>query len=461
MSVASSFAGDGDGSTLDSSRPGEHGGAMSSPDDRPGPGQSPSPNARASQVPDPEPPGDPAPGPASTGGAEPDPDSDNPADSDPDSGHPASTGGAEPDPEPFSTPVSCGNTEPSGDPGAGAGLDSGPPRETAPSSNSGAPGETAPSSSSGAPRETAPGPGAPGEVAPSSSPGAPSPRPQQPRPPRSGAELAHLVLISILLGTALMGPIQMLAQIMPNQPSLVPLILNNIILNKSIWLPVGALVFALRRRPTTLSTALALIMLLEYVPFLGAIPVSAGNLAPFVPIYLTLALAAAGAVVGALANRSLDGRPIPVTLAGGVCAGALTRSAIDLAHRLYQMLDEDAALLLSARQWDNATFLGLIDVPPGLIPVLTAVAAVAAAVGLTGFWSARGARSRVRLLTGSLAAAVVTIVLVGLLPTSSSALNDLGAGFSPLTVLPLIAPVPLLMAGLVALPACGRWFERR
>ena len=424
MSVASSFAGDGDGSTLDSSRLGEHDGAMSSPDDRPGPGQSPSPNARAPQVPDPEPPGDPAPG-------------------------PASTGGAEPDPEPFSTPVSCGNTEPSDDPGAGAGLDSG------------APGETAPSSSSGAPRETAPGPGAPGEVAPSSSPGAPSPRPQQPRPPRSGAELAHLVLISILLGTALMGPIQMLAQIMPNQPSLVPLILNNIILNKSIWLPVGALVFALRRRPTTLSTALALIMLLEYVPFLGAIPVSAGNLAPFVPIYLTLALAAAGAVVGALANRSLDGRPIPVTLAGGVCAGALTRSAIDLAHRLYQMLDEDAALLLSARQWDNATFLGLIDVPPGLIPVLTAVAAVAAAVGLTGFWSARGARSRVRLLTGSLAAAVVTIVLVGLLPTSSSALNDLGAGFSPLTVLPLIAPVPLLMAGLVALPACGRWFERR
>ena len=406
---------------------------MSSPDDRPGPGQSPSPNARAPQVPDPESSDNPAPGPASTGGAEPDPDSDNPVDS----GHPASTGGAEPDPEPFSTPVSCGNTEPSGDPGAGAGLDSGPP------------GETAPSSSSGAPRETAPGSGAP------------SPRPQQPRPPRSGVELAHLVLISILLGTALMGPIQMLAQIMPNQPSLVPLILNNIILNKSIWLPVGALVFALRRRPTTLSTALALVMLLEYVPFLGAIPVSAGNLAPFVPIYLTLALAAAGAVVGALANRSLDGRPIPVTLAGGVCAGALTRSAIDLAHRLYQMLDEDAALLLSARQWDNATFLGLIDVPPGLIPVLTAVAAVAAAVGLTGFWSARGARSRVRLLTGSLAAAVVTIVLAGLLPTSSAALNDLGAGSSPLTALPPIAPVPLLMAGLVALPACGRWFERR
>ena len=449
MSVASSFAGDGDGSTLDSSRLGEHDGAMSSPDDRPGPGQSPSPNARAPQVPDPEPPGDPAPGPASTGGAEPDPDSDNPADSDSDSGHPASTGGAEPDPEPFSTPVSCGNTEPSGDPGAGAGLDSGPPRETAPSSNS------------GAPRETAPGPGAPGEVAPSSSPGAPSPRPQQPRPPRSGAELAHLVLVSVLLGTALMGPIQMLAQMLPGLPSPTPLILSSIILNKSIWLPVGALVFALRRRPTTLSTALALIMLLEYVPFLGAIPVSAGNLAPFVPIYLTLALAAAGAVVGALANRSLDGRPIPVTLAGGVCAGALTRSAIDLARRLYQMLDEDAALLLSARQWDNATFLGLIDVPPGLIPVLTAVAAVAAAVGLTGFWSARGARSRVRLLTGSLAAAVVMIVLVGLLPTSSSALNDLGAGFSPLTVLPLIAPVPLLMAGLVALPACGRWFERR
>ena len=156
MSVASSFAGDGDGSTLDSSRPGEHDGAMSSPDDRPGPGQSPSPNARAPQVPDP------APG-------------------------PASTGGAEPDPEPFSIPVSCGNTEPSGDPGAGAGLDSGPP------------GEVAPSSSPGAPRETAPGSGAPGETAPSSSPGAPSPHPQQPRPPRSGAELAHLVLISILL----------------------------------------------------------------------------------------------------------------------------------------------------------------------------------------------------------------------------------------------------------------------
>ena len=48
-----------------------------------------------------------------------------------------------------------------------------------------------------------------------------------------------------------------------------------------------------------------------------------------------------------------------------------------------------------------------------------------------------------------------------LLLTSSSVLNDLGAGSSPLTALPPIASVPLLMAGLVALPACGRWFERR
>ena len=416
---------------------------MSSPDDRPGPGQSPTPSARAPQAPDPEPSDNPAPAPMSDSGTEPNTDSGNPATS----GAQGSVGTLEPDPEPAGAPVSSDGTDPSGGPEP---SDSpGPGAEAAP--GSGASGPTAPASR----------PGAPGGAAPGTDPDAPSPRPRQPRPPRSGAELAHLVLVSVLLGTALMGPIQMLAQIMPSQPSPVPLILNNIILNKSIWLPVGALVFALRRRPTTLSTALALVMLLEYVPFLGAIPVSAGNLAPFVPIYLTLALAAAGAVAGALANRSLDGRPIPVTLAGGVCAGALTRSAIDLAHRLYQMLDEDAALLLSARQWDNATFLGLIDVPPGLIPVLTAVAAVAAAVGLTGFWSARGARSRVRLLTGSLAAAVVMIVLVGLLPTSSSALNDLGAGFSPLTVLPLIAPVPLLMAGLVALPACGRWFERR
>ena len=416
---------------------------MSSPDDRPGPGQSPTPSARAPQAPDPEPSDNPAPAPMSDSGTEPNTDSGNPATS----GAQGSVGTLEPDPEPAGAPVSSDGTDPSGGPEP---SDSpGPGAEAAP--GSGASGPTAPASR----------PGAPGGAAPGTDPDAPSPRPRQPRPPRSGAELAHLVLVSVLLGTALMGPIQMLAQIMPSQPSPVPLILNNIILNKSIWLPVGALVFALRRRPTTLSTALALVMLLEYVPFLGAIPVSAGNLAPFVPIYLTLALAAAGAVAGALANRSLDGRPIPVTLAGGVCAGALTRSAIDLAHRLYQMLDDDAALLLSARQWDNATFLGLIDVPPGLIPLLTAVAAVAAAVGLTGFWSARGARSRVRLLTGSLAAAVVTIVLVGLLPTSSSALNDLGAGFSPLTVLPLIAPVPLLMAGLVALPACGRWFERR
>ena len=344
-------------------------------------------------------------------------------------------------PTPSARAPQAPDPEPSDSPGPGAGAAPG----------SGASGPTAPASR----------PGALGGAAPGTDPDAPSPRPRQPRPPRSGAELAHLVLVSILLGTALMGPIQMLAQMLPGQPSPAPLILSSIILNRSIWLPVGALVFALRRRPTTLSTALALIMLLEYVPFLGAIPVSAGNLAPFVPIYLTLALAAAGAVVGALANRSLDGRPIPVTLAGGVCAGVLTRSAIDLAHRLYQMLDADAALLLSARQWDNATFLGLIDVPPGLIPLLTAVAAVAAAVGLTGFWSARGARSRIRLLAGSLAAAVVTIVLAGLLPTSSSALNDSGFGFSPLTALTPAAPVLLLMSGLVALPACGRWFEQR
>ena len=309
--------------------------------------------------------------------------------------------------------------------------------------------------------------GAPGGAAPGPGSDAPPPRPprsEQSRPPRSGAELAHFVLVSVLLGTALMGPIQTLAQMLPSQPSPVPLILSSIILNESIWLPVGALVLALRRRPTTLSTALALVTLLDdarYAPFLGTVTPPTGNLAPFVPVYLSLALAAAGAVVGALANRSLDGRPIPVTLAGGVCAGVLTRSAVDLAHRLYQMLDDDAALLLSARQWDNATFLGLIDVPPGLIPLLTAVAAVAAAVGLTGFWSARGARSRIRLLAGALAAAVVTIVLAGLLPTSSSALNDSGFGFSPLTALTPATPVLLLMSGLVALPACGRWFEQR
>lgn len=307
-----------------------------------------------------------------------------------------------------------------------------------------------------------PGPGA--GAAPGTDPAAPSPRPRQPRPPRSGAELAHLVLVSVLLGTALMGPIQTLAQMLPGQPSPAPLILSSIILNRSIWLPVGVLVFALRRRPTTLSTALALVMLLDdarYAPFFGTVTPPTGNLAPFVPVYLSLALAVAGAAASALANRSLDGRPIPVTLAGGVCAGVLTRSAIDLVRRLYQMLDDDAALLLSARQWDNATFLGLIDVPPGLIPLLTAVAAVAAAVGLTGFWSARGARSRIRLLAGSLAAAVVTIVLAGLLPTSSAALNDSGFGFSPLTALTPAAPVLLLMSGLVALPACGRWFEQR
>ena len=337
-------------------------------------------------------------------------------------------------PTPSARAPQAPDPESSGDPGTGAGLGSGPPGETAP--GSGAPGETAPGPGSGAP---------------------------PPRPPRSGAELAHLVLVSVLLGTALMGPIQTLIQIMPNLSSPVPLILDSIILNESIWLPVGALVLALRRRPTTLSTALALVLFLEdakYMPFFGTIPPST-NLAPFAPVYLGLALAVAGAVVGALANRSLDGRPIPVTLAGGVCAGVLTRSAIDLVHRLYQMLDDDAALLLSARQWDTATFLGLIDVPPGLIPLLTAVAAVAAAVGLTGFWSARGARSRIRLLAGSLAAAVVTIVLARLLPTSSSALNDSGFGFSPLTALTPAAPVLLLMSGLVALPACGRWFEQR
>lgn len=395
---------------------------MSSPDDRPGPGQSPTPSARAPQAPDPEPSDNPAPAPTSDSGTEPNTDSGNPAPS----GAQGSVGTLEPDPEPAGAPVSSDGTDPSGGP--------------------------EPSDS--------PGPGA--EAAPGTDPAAPSPRPRQPRPPRSGAELAHLVLVSVLLGTALMGPIQMLAQMLPSLPSPVPLILNNIVLNESIWLPVGALVLALRRRPTTLSTALALVALLDdarYAPFLGTVTPPAGNLAPFVPIYLSLALAVAGA--GALANRSLDGRPIPVTLAGGVCAGVLTRSAIDLAHRLYQMLDDDAALLLSARQWDNATFLGLIDVPPGLIPLLTAVAAVAAAVGLTGFWSARGARSRIRLLAGALAAAVVTIVLAGLLPTSSSALNDSGFGFSPLTALTPAAPVLLLMSGLVALPACGRWFEQR
>ncbi len=419
---------------------------MSSPDDRPGPGQSPTPSARAPQAPDPEPSDNPAPAPTSDSSTEPNTDSGNPAPS----GAQESVGTPEPDPEPSGAPVSSDGTDPSGGPEP---SDSpGPGAEAAP--GSGASGPTAPASR----------PGAPGGAAPGTDPAAPSPRPRQPRPPRSGAELAHLVLVSVLLGTALMGPIQTLAQIMPSQPSPVPLILSSIILNRSIWLPVGALVFALRRRPTTLSTALALVMLLDdarYAPFLGTVTPPTGNLAPFVPIYLTLALAAASAVVGALANRSLDGRPIPVTLAGGVCAGVLTRSAIDLVHRLYQMLDEDAALLLSARQWDNATFLGLIDVPPGLIPLLTAVAAVAAAVGLTGFWSARGARSRIRLLAGALAAAVVTIVLAGLLPTSSSALNDSGFGFSPLTALTPAAPVLLLMSGLVALPACGRWFEQR
>ena len=409
---------------------------MSSPDDRPGPGQSSTPSARAPQAPDPEPSDNPAPAPTSDSGTEPNTDSGNPAPS----GAQESVGTPEPDPEPAGAPVSSGGTDPSDSPGPGAGAAPG----------SGASGPTAPASR----------PGALGGAAPGTDPAAPSPRPRQPRPPRSGAELAHLVLVSVLLGTAFMGPIQTLAQMLLSQPSPVPLILNNIVLNSSIWLPVGALVFALRRRPTTLSTALALVMLLDdarYAPFFGTVTPPTGNLAPFVPVYLSLALAAAGA----LANRSLDGRPIPVTLAGGVCAGVLTRSAIDLAHRLYQMLDADAALLLSARQWDNATFLGLIDVPPGLIPLLTAVAAVAAAVGLTGFWSARGARSRIRLLAGSLAAAVVTIVLAGLLPTSSSALNDSGFGVSPLTALTPAAPVLLLMSGLVALPACGRWFEQR
>ena len=170
-----------------------------------------------------------------------------------------------------------------------------------------------------------------------------------------------------------------------------------------------------------------------------------------------VAVGIAAGIASVFANRSLGGLPIPITLASGTCSGLALQTTFTLLGRPLEISYNQQA---GIAPWGGSSGRIVIDAPLGLVLLLMMVAVAAAVIGLTGAWPARGTGAWLRLLAGAASAAATTIVLNGILPTRNLA-PEFTFDSLPLAALALAAPVLLLMSGLVALPACKHWYERR
>lgn len=131
---------------------------------------------------------------------------------------------------------------------------------------------------------------------------------------RSGAEIGHLIGVCIVLFLFIL---RRLAPYMGEYSDPLARLLQGILLDLVTWFMVGAIIQAVRRRPTTMTIAALVIMGLRIVNQLALW----GNLlGVIVDLVLFLVLGIVG-FVSTRANRNIDGRPIPVTLAAGVCTG--------------------------------------------------------------------------------------------------------------------------------------------
>lgn len=269
---------------------------------------------------------------------------------------------------------------------------------------------------------------------------------------RSGAEIGHLIGVCIVLFLFIL---RRLAPYVGEYSDPLARLLQGILLDLVTWFMVGAIIQAVRRRPTTMTIAAFVIMGLRIVNQLALW----GNLwSVIVDLVLLIVLGIVG-FVSARASRNIDGRPIPVTLAAGVCTGLAVQGVDFFAvTSYYVMIQAVGPEALVPGPWFSfgSTFIFSL---PLVVPLSLFLISVAGALlGLSGVLAPHSSGARGRLVVGSLIAACACVAFCAL----PAALNPEITEFSPAPMpIPALVLVILLLLGLTlpVLTSGRQWFE--
>ncbi len=276
---------------------------------------------------------------------------------------------------------------------------------------------------------------------------------------RSGAEIGHLVGLCFALAFFVLMTLFSYVRIRGyvSDGSAAIILMQDVLFNPFVWFIAGATIQAVRRRPTILTVAAFVITGLN-----AATQLTLWRNIMDVAINFTFILLLVLGIVGsasAWANRDLDGRPVPVTLAAGVCAGLAAREVFAFARALYYvMIRENDPETLMPGPWSSVASILRFSLPPALPLALSLISFAGALLGISGILAPRGGGARGRLVVGSLIAACTYIAFCAL-PAEVDPKYS-GSLFAPRLVSALVLGTLLLLSLSLPVLMSGRqWFE--
>lgn len=276
---------------------------------------------------------------------------------------------------------------------------------------------------------------------------------------RSGAEIGHLVglcfALTFFVLMTLFSYVRIRGYVSDGSAAII--LMQNVLFNPFVWFMAGATIQAVRRRPTILTVAAFVITGLN-----AATQLTLWRNIMDVAINFTFILLLVLGIVGsasAWANRDLDGRPVPVTLAAGMCAGLAAREVFAFARALYYvMIRENDPETLMPGPWSSVASILRFSLPPALPLALSLISFAGALLGISGILAPRGGGARGRLVMGSLIAACTYIVFCAL-PAEVDPKYS-GSLFAPRLVSALVLGTLLLLSLSLPVLMSGRqWFE--
>ena len=276
---------------------------------------------------------------------------------------------------------------------------------------------------------------------------------------RSGAEIGHLVGLCFALAFFVLMTLFSYVRIRGyvSDGSAAIILMQNVLFNPFVWFIAGATIQAVRRRPTILTVAAFVITGLN-----AATQLTLWRNIMDVAINFTFILLLVLGIVGsasAWANRDLDGRPVPVTLAAGMCAGLAAREVFAFARALYYvMIRENDPETLMPGSWSSVASILRFSLPPALPLALSLISFAGALLGISGILAPRGGGARGHLVMGSLIAACTYIVFCALPAEVDPKCS--GSLFAPRLVSALVLGTLLLLSlSLPVLMSSRQWFE--
>ena len=277
---------------------------------------------------------------------------------------------------------------------------------------------------------------------------------------RGRAETAHLVGVCVSVALYLLLTLVSYAPALTagrtdSGTVILDMVLRSLLLNPFMWIMAGAFVQVIRRRPTALSAAA---LILESTVVVAEL--STGQLYPSAPSLVVLLALVPTAIVSARVNRSLDGRPVSITLAAGACIALIARQVTTFIGVLFHLMELGTLLPVPLGPWGDVASTVRVSLPLAIPLTISLICLAGALVGIVGVLFPRDREARGFLVAGSLIAACALIVL-GALPTEVSPLFS--SRGTPMPVLAFVLGTTLLLGMSIpaALGAARRWFAQQ